>query len=196
MVNKLYLCKLASSLFCSAKIDKFVEMRKLLIKIGEWIRGLIDFVYPPFRHFMSPLVFRYAACGGANMLFDWVLYFVIFNYVLYQQPLDLGFVLVRSDIAAFTLKFPITLFTGFLLQKYVTFSLANASRGGVQLLRYFLVVMINLGINYLGFYFFVDILNFYPSITNATISVITSVLSYFAQKKFTFKTKESEQNID
>lgn len=124
------------------------------------------------------------------MLFDWVLYYLIYNYVLFQQPLDLGFIMVRSDIAAFTIKFPITLLTGFLLQKYVTFSLAKASRGRVQLFRYFLVVLINLAVNYAGFHLFVDIFRFYPSITNAVISVITSIFSYFAQKKFTFIIKK------
>lgn len=163
-------------------------MRKLLENIGNWIRKIIDFFYPPFRKFMSPQLFHYAACGGGNLVFDWVLYFVIYNFILHQQPLDLGFILVRSDIAAFTLKFPITLLTGFLLQKYVTFSVAKASRGRVQLFRYFLVVLINLGVNYIGFHFFVDVLHFFPSITNAVISILTAIFSYFAQKYFTFKT--------
>lgn len=162
-------------------------MRKLFERIGDWIRKIIDFFYPPFSKFMSPQLFRYAACGGANLLFDWVLYYFIYNYVLFQQPVDLGIWVVRSDIAAFTIKFPITLLTGFLLQKYVTFSLAKASRGRIQLFRYFVVVVINLAINYAGFHFFVDRLHFFPSVTNAVISIITSVISYFMQKTFTFR---------
>ena len=178
-------CKHA--LFRGAKIDKFVGMKKLFIKIGNCIRNIIDFFYPPFKRFMSPQLFRYAACGGSNMLFDCVLYYFIFNYVLHQQAVDFGFFVMRSDWAALTIKFPITLLTGFLLQKYVTFSLANASRGRVQLFRYLQVVIMNLGINYIGLYFFVDILHFYPSIANATNAVITSFFSYFAQKLYTFR---------
>ena len=180
-------------MFCGAKIGKFVGMKKLFTKIGNRIRSGIDFFYPSFSRFMSPQLFRYAVCGGSNMLFDWLLFYCIFNYVLHQQPLDLGFMQIHSHPAAFTLKFPITLFTGFLLQKYVTFSLADASRGRVQLIRYLLVVIINLGINYVGLYLFVDILHFYPSIANATNAIITCFLSYFAQKKFTFKIKKTNE---
>lgn len=169
------------------KLPKTRYMRKALTYIGNRIRKLIDFFYPPFSRFISPQLFRYIVCGGSNLLFDSLLYYVVYNYVLHQQPVDLGFMLLRSDLAAFTIKFPITLFTGFLLQKYVTFSLANASRGRAQLFRYFIVVLINLCINYIGFHIFVDILHFFPSITNATISILTSIFSYIAQKTFTFR---------
>lgn len=162
-------------------------IKEVFQKIGDWIRSIIDFFYPPFQKFMPIQFFRYGAVGGANLLFDWVLYFFIFNFILHQQALDLGFIAIRSDIAAFTLKFPITLLSGFFLQKYVTFSNSTNSRGRVQLLKYFFVVVINLIVNYVGFYIFVDYLHFWPSITNALISIITSIFSYFAQKKFTFK---------
>jgi putative flippase GtrA len=162
-------------------------IKDILVKIAGKIRSVIDFFYPLFRKFMPIQFFRYGAVGGANLLFDWVLYFCIFNFILHQQALDLGFICIRSDIAAFTFKFPITLLSGFLLQKYVTFSLSTNSRGRVQLMRYFFVVLINLLVNYAGFYVFVDYLHFWPSITNAFISIITAFFSYFAQKLFTFK---------
>ncbi|MDR0370428.1 MAG: GtrA family protein [Prevotellaceae bacterium] len=162
-------------------------IREILKGIADKIRAVIDFFYPPFRKFMSIQFFRYGAVGGANLLFDWVLYFCIFNFILHQQPLDLGFIRIRSDIAAFTFKFPIALLSGFLLQKYVTFSLSTTSRGRIQLVKYFLVVLTNLAVTYGGFYFFVDYLHFWPSITNAFVSIITVFFSYSAQRLFTFK---------
>ena len=161
-------------------------MRNLFTSIGNFIRKIIDFFYPPFRKYMPIQFFRYGACGASNLLFDWVLYFFIFNFVLHQQMLHLGFVTFSSHIATFVIKFPITFFSGFLLQKYVTFA-ASESRGRIQLFRYLLVVVVNLFLNYLGLKLFVDILSFYPSIANVTVSVFTTIVSYFSQKMFTFK---------
>ena len=160
-------------------------MKRLFILTGDFIRKIIDFFYPPFRKYMPIQFFRYGVCGVSNLLFDVVLYFLIFNYVLHQQMLFLGFVTFSSHIATLAIKFPITLLSGFLLQKYVTFT-ASELRGRIQLFRYLLVALINLLLNYLGLKLLVDVLEFYPSIANAIVAVCVTVVSYFGQKMFTF----------
>ena len=160
-------------------------MRKLFTSTGNFIRKIIDFFYPPFRKYMSIQFFRYGACGASNLLFDVVLYFFIFNYILHQQMLHLGFVTFSSYIATLVVKFPITLLSGFLLQKYVTFT-ASELRGSIQLFRYLLVALINLLLNYIGLKLLVDVLSFYPSIANAIVAVCVTAVSYFGQKMFTF----------
>ena len=97
-------------------------MRKVFVFVGNKIRSAIDFFYPPFKPYMSVQFFRYGVTGGANLLFDWVVYFFIFNYVLQKQMLNLGIITMSSHIATFALKFPVV-FSGFLLQKYVTYAL-------------------------------------------------------------------------
>lgn len=162
-------------------------MKELLTKIGEFIQKIIDFFYPPFHKFIPQQVFRYAASGGMNLVFDWVLYFLIFNYLLHKQMLDLGFVTFSSYIATFVIKFPITLLSGFLLQKYVTFSYSVDTKGRVQLLRYFEIVIINIVVYYFGLKFFVEIVHLFPSIANVVVSIITSAVGYAGQKFFTFR---------
>ena len=182
----MYLCKLAKKIFCGAKVVIIVEMRKFFTETGNRIRMMIDYFYPPFRRFVPIDTFHYAACGGANMVFDTVLYFVVFQFVLQQQMLHLGFVTMSSHIATLAIVFPITTFSGFLLQKYVTFS-ASELRGKVQLFRYFLVVVGNLAVNYFGLKLFVDVFGFFPTPSKMLITIITVVLSYIFQSKFTFK---------
>ena len=161
-------------------------MRKILVLTGKFIGDIIDFFYPPFKRYFSRQFFRYGACGVANIGLDWALYFITYNYILQKQLVSLGFITFSPHIAALLITFPITLFTGFLLQKYVTFT-ASDLRGRQQLVRYMAVVGVNLLINYFGLKLFVEVLHFYPTLSKMIVTVICTIFSYFSQKKFTFK---------
>jgi len=160
-------------------------MQNICKTIGGWIRSIIDFFYPPFKKYTSLQFFRYGVTGGINLVFDWVLYFVIYNFVLQHKMLNLGFVTLSSHIASFGIKIPIVLLSGFMLQKYVTFSHSEL-RGRIQLFRYLVVFLINLTINYAGLKLLVDVFHFYPTPSNMIISMVTIVVSYFSQKHYTF----------
>lgn len=161
-------------------------MKNIFEIIGGWITAMIDFFYPPFAKYMTLQFFRYGVSGAANLVFNWVLYFIVFNFILQKQMLHLGFVTFKSHNAAFIITFGVTFFSGFLLQKYVTFTESDL-RGRVQLIRYLFVVGINLVINYMALKLLVDVLNFFPTPSNMAISIFTTFFSYFSQKKFTFK---------
>ncbi len=165
--------------------------RKILTSVGRKITSLVDFFYPPFRKYMSLRLFRYAVTGASNLVFDWILYFLVFHFLLEKQMLHLGLVTFSSYIATKFIVFPITFISGFLLQKYVTFQ-ASSMKGRKQLMRYFTVVLANLLINYLGLKLLVDIVGVdYPSIANVIVTVFTVVFSYLSQKKYTFRIKKS-----
>jgi putative flippase GtrA len=161
-------------------------MRKIFVSTGQQIRSLIDFFYPPFRKYMNIQFFRYGVSGVANMIFDWVLYFLVYHFVLRQEMLHLGIVTFSSHIAALFITFPVTFISGFLLQKYVTFS-SSELRGRIQLFRYFLVLLANLLLNYLGLKILVDFLRFFPTPAKMIVTLFTTLFSYFSQKKYTFK---------
>ena len=165
-------------------------MRKVFILTGKFISDIIDFFYPPFRRYFSLQFFRYGVSGAGNMVFDWLLYSFVYNVVLQKQMLNLGLVTLSSPIAALFITFPITLFTGFLLQKYVTFT-ASEMRGHKQLVRYVLVVALNLVINYTGLKILNGVLGLWPLASKMIITVITTLFSYFSQKKFTFRIKNA-----
>ena len=138
---------------------------------------------------MSEQLFRYAACGGGNLVLDWVLYFLIYNFVIGHEIVKLSIInyqlSITPHIATLCIVFPITLLTGFWLQKYVTFTGSNL-RGIRQLGRYILIVFINLAINYFGLKLCVEILGWYPTPSKMFITLITVAVSYLGQKHFTF----------
>ncbi len=161
-------------------------MHNLLTTLGKFTRGIIDFFYPPFCKFMTLQFFRYGVTGSANLVFDWVLYFFLYNFVLRHNMVNLGFVTLSSPIAALAIKVPIVLLSGFLLQKYVTFS-SSVLNGRVQLFRYAIVFFANLCISYFGLKLLVDGFHLYPSPSNIIISILTVFISYYSQKLYTFK---------
>jgi len=161
-------------------------MRKILTYTGLIIQKIIDFTYPPFRRFFSPQLYRYGVCGTANVLFDWFLYFLVYNFMLKDKLIDFGSITLSPHIATLILIFPVSTFSGFLLQKYVTFT-ASELRGLTQLMRYIIVVFSNLLINYAGLKIMVDGFNFYPTPSKMIITIIAVIFSYYGQNKFTFK---------
>lgn len=166
--------------------------------LSQIITKIIDFFYRPFSKYIPQQLFRYALCGGGNMMFDWVLYFLLYNFVIGHNlvyiPLSLNFKLftlnyefcLTPHIFTLIIVFPITLLTGFWLNKYVTFT-QSSLRGYKQLWRYILIVIVNLLVNYFGLKLFVEVCGIYPTPSKMIITIITVIISFFGQKYFSFK---------
>ena len=152
------------------------------------IISVIDFFYPPFKGLMPLNTFRYAACGGANMTLDILLFFLLYNFVFKKQVVHLGFIAFQPHIAAFLFSFIITFPIGFLLSKYVVWTNSNI-KSHIQLFRYFVVVLMNVVMNYFFIKLFVEFCHIYPTIAKMITTVIVVIFSYLSQKHYTFKVR-------
>lgn len=185
-------CTFAVAFDFDCKITTLISKMQ---KLSQLITKIIDFFYRPFRRYIPEQIFRYAACGGGNMLLDWVLYFLIYNFVighdlvyipLCRPLLGVSQLCITPHIMALCIVFPITLLTGFWLNKYVTFT-QSSLHGARQLGRYTLIVFVNLAINYFGLKLLVDGAGFYPTPSKMIITVVTVIVSFFGQKYFSFR---------
>ena len=126
------------------------------------------------------------------MVFDWILYFLLYNFVIghnlvyFQLPITNDQLCLTPHIATLCIVFPITLLTGFALQKYVTFT-GSRLNSWHQLLRYIIIVAVNLTVNYLGLKLCVESFGWYPTPSKMAITLITVLISYLGQKYYTFK---------
>lgn len=154
--------------------------------LKDYIIATIDFFYPPFRKYMTPQTFRYAACGGGNTVLDITLYWAAFHFLLKEQDLHLPFVAISAKIAAFLIAFAISFPTGYFLNRYVVFP-GSTLQGRVQLFRYFVLVLICITLNYIFITLFVDKFGIYPTIAKALTTIVVISFSYLTQKHFTFK---------
>ncbi len=157
-------------------------MRNLIIRF-------IDNFYFIFRSFMPLKTYRYAVCGGSNLLLDILLYFVFYQFVFAKQDLDLGFLTLSSHIASLFVVFPITFLTGFLLNRFITFDDSNLP-WRTQFIRYFMVALVAIILSYILMKILVDGFGFYPTISKIITTLISVVYSYILQSKFSFRVVE------
>lgn len=152
---------------------------------------VIDQFYFLFKRFMPLQTYRYAVCGGSNLLLDAVLYFVFYHFVLQKENIDVYFAVISPHIASLFFVFPITLTTGFLLNKYITFQSSNLP-GRIQFVRYISVALGALLLSYLCMKLFVDGMGVYPTPARIITIAISVVYSYILQSKFSFKERKPE----
>ena len=150
------------------------------------IVALLDFFYPPFRRFLPRQLYDYAACGALNTMQDWVLYFLLYNFVVRKQVVDLGFVAFTPHIASLLIVTPFTLCFGFLLSKYITFR-GSEVRTHRQAMRYALIYVVNFLLTYCSLKLLVEVIGIYPTPSKMITTVLTTLVSFTMQKYYTFK---------
>jgi len=130
--------------------------------------------------------FRYAACGGANTVLDISLFFLAYTNILDRQIIDLGFISISPHIASFIISFCITFPIGFYLSRYVVFQETTVTKRK-QLMKYFVVVLGCVLLNYGFLKLFVDYFGWFPTMAKIATTFFVVIFSYTSQKNFTFK---------
>ena len=161
-------------------------MFKLHHFISKLILDIIDRIYPVFKKLMPLKTFRYAACGGGNTVLDILLFFIAYNYILKQAPVQIGWLVISPHIASFIMSFCVTFPIGFYLSRYVVFQ-ETSVRKSKQLLKYFFVVLGCIFLNYFFLKFFIEYLGWFATASKIATTFFVVIFSYTSQKNFTFK---------
>lgn len=154
--------------------------------IKSFVGSIIEFFYPPFKKFINKQTFSYLACGGFNTSLDIILYFIAYNFILHQQPVHIWVLDISPYICAFLMSFVITFPLGFILSSSVVFTDSELRRR-IQLFRYFILVCMNLFLNYFFIKLFVEYFHLFPTIAKIYTTFIVVIFSYIVQRNFTFK---------
>lgn len=155
--------------------------------VSKWLISIVDALYIPLiRRFLPRDIFGYGLCGGLNMMLDTLWYFLLYHYVVCEQFVDLGVVVMSPHIVTLCLVFPITFFTGFWLNRNVAFRVTHFSSTR-QLARYALSVVGSILINYLCMKVFVEVLYIWPTPSKMLTTIISTCYSFLAARYFTFR---------
>lgn len=159
------------------------------------ILRFIDFFYLPWlQRWIPQRTFRYLACGGFSTSLDILLFFLSYHFILHEQVVDIAGIAISPHIAAFLMAFCVSFPTGFSLSKFVVFPDSDLG-GRVQLMRYFLLVLCCLMLNYIFLKLFVDHLHLFPTVAKILTTIIVALFSYLSQKHFTFRIAAKELSI-
>jgi putative flippase GtrA len=164
-------------------------MQRIHQQVRKSILFMVDLIYPLFKKFMSLQTFRYAACGGINTLSDIGIFTFGYHVIFRKHNFNLGPLTLSPHIASLWLAFCITVPIGFYLNRYVVFQESGLRRRS-QLLRYLLVTLICMALNYVLLKLFVDYWGLYPTPSKILTTVFVVIFSYTSQTFFFFKTKE------
>lgn len=157
------------------------------MRVAEKIGPFIDWCYVQgLQRYVSPTMFRYAVCGGANMVLDVVWYYLIYHYIIALRYIDLGVVVISPHVASLVVVFPITFFTGFWLNRNVAFRSVEVGQG-LQLFKYALTVVGSLLLNYICIKLFVEVAGIWPTPAKALTTAVCVAYSYLSGRYFTFK---------
>jgi len=136
--------------------------------------------------------FRYAACGGGNTLLDITLFYLSYHFLFREQVVHTPIIPLQPYTAAFMVSFSITFPLGFYMSRTIVFP-GSTLRGRIQLFRYFMMVLICIGLNYIFIKLFVEQCHLYPTVAKILTTFIVVAFSFIAQKNFTFKVESAEE---
>lgn len=138
---------------------------------------------------------RYSVSAMAGTFVDVAVYFIAFNFIYRKQDVYLfNFLVLSAPSASLVLSYSCGLLTNFTITKYFVFTESDL-RGHHQLMRYVLVALFVLLLNYGFMTFLIKILHWYPTVSRAVSAAIIGLVSFAFHKTFSFRvSKETEKS--
>ena len=169
----------------------------MLRTLRHIIVGAIDYCHKPFASIIPTQTFRYLACGGSNTLLNIFIYWFAYNILLHKQDVAIyGNIVIAVEVAAWVIAFAISFPAGFIMSRHIVFPESNL-HGRIQLFRYALTTVTFILLTYVlikVFAFCLPMVN--PTVSYFFICIITAILSYISQRRFTFKSVEEVDEVD
>jgi putative flippase GtrA len=152
------------------------------------IRAFLDFFYPIVSRIFDKTTYYYAVAGSTNLVLGWVLFWVLDHWVIHSKTVELP--LFKHPVHSYTVIAAVcgvvSFLFGFLMMRYVVFT-ESQLKGRIQFFRYGLSALISATVNWLLIKLMVDTFTWNASLCNVFASLVVVTISYFLQRKFSFK---------
>jgi putative flippase GtrA len=133
-------------------------------------------------------IVRYGMAAAIATAVDVAIYFIAFNYIFKKEDVHLlPFLVLGAPTVSLILSYSCGLITNFSISKYFVFTESDL-RGHHQLMRYVMVAILILFLNYGFMSFLIKTLEWFPTIARAVSAVTVGFLSFVIHKSFSFKT--------
>ncbi len=139
------------------------------------------------RKILENKIIRYFCSAGIATVVDVTVYFLAFNFIYEKQDIHLfNFMVLSAPTGSLMLSYTCGLATNFLITKYLVFTESDL-RGIHQLVRYIMVALFILMLNYFFMSFLIKILEWYPTLSRIVSALTIGVLSFVIHKFYSFR---------
>lgn len=135
---------------------------------------------------------RYAMAAGIATLVDVITYYISFHFVFSKKDLILfnQGLTITAPIASLGISYSCGLIANFIITKFFVFNESNL-RTRHQFVRYFIVAMAVLLLNYIAMKLLVEVMHFYPTLSRIISALGVGMLSYMSHKYYSFSTRNN-----
>jgi len=152
------------------------------------LRTFLDIFYPLVSRIFDKTTYYYAVAGCTNLVLGWILFWTLDKWVINSHIVELpvlehpvhSYTVIAAICGMFSFLF------GFVMMRYVVFT-ESQLRGRVQFFRYGLSALISATVNWILIKLMVDTYAWNASLCNVFASVVVVTISYFLQRKFSFR---------
>lgn len=127
---------------------------------------------------------RFLAVGAFNTLFGFVL-FAGFELLVGRW---IGY------IVSLLVSYVIAILVAFILHRHVTYRVTGTGNVVIDFLRFASVYLVAIGINLVALPLLVELAHFPPILAQALITIVTTIVSYFGHKLFSFRRRPPAQD--
>jgi putative flippase GtrA len=137
-------------------------------------------------------IIRYGIAAAIATVVDVSVYFMAFNYIFKKEDFHLlHLVTLGAPTVSLILSYSCGLITNFTISKYFVFTDSDL-RGHHQLMRYVMVAVLILFLNYGFMSFLIKTMEWFPTIARATSAIVIGFISFAIHKVFSFKVSKEE----
>lgn len=133
-------------------------------------------------------VVRFFLSAGVATLIDVIIYFVTITYIVEHQRIYFGSYSASAHTFSLCISYSCGVVVNFLLTKYAVFSESNLT-SRKQFSRFATIAFLGFFANYGLLRLFVEIFEFYPTVSRIASALSLGIASYYVHKQFTFKIK-------
>ncbi len=140
-------------------------------------------------------VVRYFFSAASATIVDVGIYFLAFNYLFEKKDIVFSFYTFSAPTVSLMLSYSCGLLTNFFLTKSLVFKESDL-KGHHQFLRFVLVAIGVLFLNYVLMKFLIRQMHWFPTIARAFSAVSIGLISFVVHKSFSFRVSATEEVED
>lgn len=143
------------------------------------------------QKFLKRRLLRFFLSAGIAAIADFVMYFIMINFVLEKSTINVFGRIFKAHEFAFYISYSFGVLVNFTLTKFTVFN-NSTLKSRQQFSRFVLIAFIGFYANYGLLKLFVELFGFIPTFSRILAALSLAFVSYYVHKLFTFSVNKDD----